>query len=79
MRELELMRLTWHIKDMANAQQLSRALGAPLPVAETVRQVMLRTTVDGLATLLRTEERSDPNRYSRMVSPTDQTGVSLPG
>jgi 3-hydroxyisobutyrate dehydrogenase-like beta-hydroxyacid dehydrogenase len=79
MRELELMRLTWHVKDMANAQRLSRALGTDLPVAETVRQVMLRTTVDGLATLLRTEERSDPNRYAEMVSPTDQTGVSLRG
>ena len=79
MRELELMRLTWHVKDMANAQRLSRSLGTELPVAETVRRVMLETTVDGLAALLTTESRSDPNRYSEMVSPTDQSGVSLPG
>ena len=79
MRELELMRLTWHVKDMANAQRLSRSLGTELPVAETVRRAMLRTTVDGLAALLQAEPASVPNRYAEMVSPTDQTDVSLPG
>jgi 3-hydroxyisobutyrate dehydrogenase-like beta-hydroxyacid dehydrogenase len=79
MRELELMRLTWHVKDMANAQRLARSLGTQLPVAEAVRRSMLDTTVDGLAELLQSPGGPDPNRYLEMVSPTDQSGVSLPG
>jgi 3-hydroxyisobutyrate dehydrogenase-like beta-hydroxyacid dehydrogenase len=79
MRELELMRLTWHVKDMANAQRLSRSVGTDLPVAEAVRRAMLETTVDRLAALLRSEMGVDPNRYDEMVSPTDQSDVSLPG
>ena len=55
------------------------AATADLPVAEAVRRAMLETTVDGLAALLRSEMGADPNRYDEMVSPTDQSNVSLPG
>ncbi len=53
LRELEQMRLTWHVKDLANTADLADRLGMDVPVAETARQVMLRTTVDDVADLLR--------------------------
>ena len=54
LRELEQMRLTWHVKDLANAESLAQAVGVPLPVAQAVRGAMLETSVEGLARLLRT-------------------------
>jgi len=52
LRELEQMRFTWHAKDLANAEAMAARVGLRLPVAETVREVMKRTTVEGVATLL---------------------------
>jgi 3-hydroxyisobutyrate dehydrogenase-like beta-hydroxyacid dehydrogenase len=52
LRELEQMRLTWHVKDLANTAALAERVGMTVPVAETARQVMLRTTVDDVAHLL---------------------------
>lgn len=52
LRELEQMRLTWHVKDLANTAVLAEHVGMDIPVAETARQVMLRTTVDDVRNLL---------------------------
>ena len=52
LRELEQMRFTWHAKDLANAEAMAARVDLPLPVAETVREVMKRTTVEGVAALL---------------------------
>ena len=52
LRELEQMRLTWHVKDLANTADLAARVGLEVPVAETAREVMLRTTVSTLARLL---------------------------
>lgn len=52
LRELERMRLTWHVKDLANTADLAERVGMDVPVAETARQVMLRTGVDDIARLL---------------------------
>ncbi len=38
------MRLTWHVKDLANTADLAARVGLEVPVAETAREVMLRTT-----------------------------------
>lgn len=54
LRELEQMRLTWHVKDLANEDALAQAVRVPLPVAQAVRGAMLETSVEGLARLLRT-------------------------
>jgi 3-hydroxyisobutyrate dehydrogenase-like beta-hydroxyacid dehydrogenase len=52
LREMEQMRFTWHAKDLANAEAMAARVDLPLPVAETVREVMKRTTVEGVAALL---------------------------
>lgn len=52
LRELEQMRFTWHAKDLANAEAMAAQVGLPLPVAETAREVMKRTTVQTVASLL---------------------------
>ena len=52
LRELEQMRFTWHAKDLANAFAMAAVVDVELPVAETSRQVMLRTTPEGVAELL---------------------------
>ena len=52
LRELEQMRLTWHAKDLANAADLAARVGMDIPVAETARAVMARTSVDDVARLL---------------------------
>ncbi len=52
LRELEQMRLTWHVKDLANTAALAARVGMAVPVAETARQVMLTTTVDDVRRLL---------------------------
>ena len=55
LRELEQMRFTWHAKDLANAATMAAAVGLPLPVADTAREVMKGVTVPGVAALLRGE------------------------
>jgi len=52
LRELEQMRFTWHAKDLANAEAMAAVVDLPLPMAETARAVMKRTTVEGVADLL---------------------------
>ncbi len=53
--EMELMRLTWHRKDLANAADLAATIGHELPLAETVRAAMEHITVADIAGLY-TEE-----------------------
>lgn len=53
LRELELMRLTWHAKDLANAAVLADQVAMAMPVAEVSREVMTRRTVGSVAALLR--------------------------
>jgi len=60
LREIEQMRFTWHAKDLANAEMMAAAVGLPLPVAATVREVMRRITVRAVADLL--AERTDRAR-----------------
>ena len=52
LREMEQMRFTWHAKDLANAEAMAARVDLPLPIAETAREVMKRTTVEGVAALL---------------------------
>jgi 3-hydroxyisobutyrate dehydrogenase-like beta-hydroxyacid dehydrogenase len=58
LRELEVMRFTWHKKDLANAFAMAQSVEPPieLPMAATARTAMLTTTVDTVAALLRDEE-----------------------
>jgi 3-hydroxyisobutyrate dehydrogenase-like beta-hydroxyacid dehydrogenase len=55
LRELEQMRFTWHAKDLANAATMAAAVGLPLPVADTAREVMKSVSVPGVAALLHGE------------------------
>jgi 3-hydroxyisobutyrate dehydrogenase-like beta-hydroxyacid dehydrogenase len=58
LREIELMRFTWHKKDLANAFAMAQTVEPPieLPVAATAREAMLSITVDSVAALLRDEQ-----------------------
>lgn len=49
--EMELMRLTWHRKDLANAMLMAASAGQELPVATTVREAMEHITVADIAAL----------------------------
>ena len=49
--EMELMRLTWHRKDLANAMNMAATVGRDLPVATTVREAMEHITVADIADL----------------------------
>ncbi|GHH75184.1 2-hydroxy-3-oxopropionate reductase [Streptomyces sulfonofaciens] len=49
--EMELMRLTWHRKDLANALRMAEGAGRALPVAATVREAMEHITVADIADL----------------------------
>lgn len=49
--DMQLMRLTWPAKDLANAFALADAVGQPLPVAATVREAMRHTTVADITDL----------------------------
>ncbi|HZD71160.1 MAG TPA: NAD(P)-dependent oxidoreductase [Actinomycetes bacterium] len=52
LRELELMRLTWYVKDIDNAQRMAERVGAPLPLTGLVRRVMDDITVEAIHELL---------------------------
>lgn len=52
LREMEQMRFTWYVKDLANAQTMAAAVDLPLPVATTSRAVMDTVTVPAVAELL---------------------------
>jgi 3-hydroxyisobutyrate dehydrogenase-like beta-hydroxyacid dehydrogenase len=58
LREIELMRFTWHKKDLTNAFAMAQTVEPPieLPVAATAREAMLSITVDSVAALLRDEQ-----------------------
>lgn len=51
MAEMQLMRLTWHKKDLANAIAMAGTVGVELPVATTIREAMRHTTVTDIAAL----------------------------
>jgi 3-hydroxyisobutyrate dehydrogenase len=51
MAEMQLMRLTWHKKDLANAFAMAGRIDMDLPVAHVVREAMVDTTVDDIAAL----------------------------
>jgi 3-hydroxyisobutyrate dehydrogenase-like beta-hydroxyacid dehydrogenase len=55
--EMQLMRLTWHDKDLANATRMAASVDFELPVAATVREAMRNITVDAIADLYRSDER----------------------
>jgi len=60
LRELEHMRLTWHVKDLANTAVLASEVGLDIPVAETARRVMRDRTAEDVARLLAGGPLSDP-------------------
>jgi 3-hydroxyisobutyrate dehydrogenase-like beta-hydroxyacid dehydrogenase len=49
--EMQLMRLTWYTKDLANAMAMAETVGQPMPVATTVREAMNHITVGDIADL----------------------------
>ncbi|GHJ38679.1 NAD(P)-dependent oxidoreductase [Streptomyces sp. TS71-3] len=49
--EMELMRLTWHRKDLANALRMADGAGRDMPVARTAREAMEHITVADIAGL----------------------------
>jgi 3-hydroxyisobutyrate dehydrogenase-like beta-hydroxyacid dehydrogenase len=49
--EMQLMRLTWHAKDLANAMAMAGPVHQPMPVAATVREAMNHITVADIADL----------------------------
>lgn len=52
LRELDLMRLTWHAKDLANTAELAKSVDLEIPMAEAARRVMSGLTVADVARLL---------------------------
>ncbi|MFI6345535.1 NAD(P)-dependent oxidoreductase [Streptomyces sp. NPDC050560] len=59
--EMELMRLTWHRKDLANARRMAATVGHELPVAATVREAMEHITVDDIAGLYAADGAAGPD------------------
>lgn len=57
--EMQLMKLTWHAKDLANAFRMAQTVDQPLPVARVVKEAMERITVQDIADLY-TELRRPP-------------------
>jgi 3-hydroxyisobutyrate dehydrogenase-like beta-hydroxyacid dehydrogenase len=52
LREIELMRLTWYVKDIDNARRMAHTAGMALPLTGEVRRLMDHITVPGIAALL---------------------------
>jgi 3-hydroxyisobutyrate dehydrogenase-like beta-hydroxyacid dehydrogenase len=63
--EMQLMRLTWHAKDLANAMAMAETADQPLPVAQTVREAMNHISVDDIAALYRPQPSSVDGAESR--------------
>jgi 3-hydroxyisobutyrate dehydrogenase len=57
LKEMQLMRLTWHHKDLANAMKMAGSVGFELPVATTVQEAMRHVTVTDIADLYTPGER----------------------
>jgi len=51
LQEMQLMKLTWHAKDLANAFRMAETVEQPLPVAHVVQQAMQDITVADIADL----------------------------
>jgi 3-hydroxyisobutyrate dehydrogenase-like beta-hydroxyacid dehydrogenase len=60
LHEIEQMRFTWHAKDMANAEVMAADVGMSLPLAAVARDLMVDTTVGGVAELL--ARRAEPSQ-----------------
>jgi 3-hydroxyisobutyrate dehydrogenase-like beta-hydroxyacid dehydrogenase len=56
--EMQLMRLTWYAKDLANAFAMASTVGQELPVATTVREAMNHISVADIAALYQPEVAS---------------------
>lgn len=52
--EMQLMRLTWYAKDLANAFTMAETVGQEMPVAHTVREAMNHISVADIADLYST-------------------------
>jgi 3-hydroxyisobutyrate dehydrogenase-like beta-hydroxyacid dehydrogenase len=62
MREIEQMRFTWHVKDIANAYAMAEPLDMPLPLTEASRRAMLEITVARFGRLLQGKDPdADPD------------------
>lgn len=57
LKEMQLMRLTWHHKDLANAMKMAGSVGFELPVATSVQEAMRHITVADIADLYTPGER----------------------
>lgn len=55
LKEMQLMRLTWHHKDLENAFRMAATVGFALPVATTIQEAMKHITVAGIANLYNPE------------------------
>jgi 3-hydroxyisobutyrate dehydrogenase-like beta-hydroxyacid dehydrogenase len=55
--EMQLMRLTWHRKDLANAMKMAATVVQDMPVAQVVQQAMEHITVDDIADLYAERDR----------------------
>ena len=49
--EMQLMKLTWHAKDLANAFRMAQTVDHELPVAHVVQEAMEHITVEDIADL----------------------------
>jgi 3-hydroxyisobutyrate dehydrogenase-like beta-hydroxyacid dehydrogenase len=56
LKEMQLMKLTWHQKDLANAFRMADAADQPLPVAHVVQEAMRHVTVQDIADLYTSPE-----------------------
>lgn len=60
LKEMELMKLTWHAKDLDNALRMAATVDQPLPVAHVVREAMQSITVADIADLYAVRPPSAP-------------------
>jgi 3-hydroxyisobutyrate dehydrogenase-like beta-hydroxyacid dehydrogenase len=60
LKEMELMKLTWHAKDLDNAFRMAATVDQPLPVAHVVREAMQSITVADIADLYAVRPPSPP-------------------
>lgn len=56
LKEMQLMKLTWHQKDLANAFRMAATVDQPLPVAHVVQEAMQQVTVQDIAELYAPED-----------------------
>jgi 3-hydroxyisobutyrate dehydrogenase-like beta-hydroxyacid dehydrogenase len=75
LRELELMRLTWHAKDLANAAVLADQVAMAMPVAEVSRLVMTQRSVSTVAALLTSPGDRDAPIHRVHDSDVAKTGM----